>query len=909
MQVSLNSKSSKVFFALAFAMILGINSYMVLHLRVLIENNRLLNRSLMIQGRLDEFVALVTDAETAPRGYVIMGQERFLEPYYKAVSSKNGISWHLQELRRLIIDPRQKEQLGVLEPLVREKLLFMKKVIELRRSAGFEGAKQWIATDIGRQTMVDIQALVVEMQKREDLLFRHRSELTERSMEQMMITMALGIGSGLLLLLLSFAIISREVNKRRGAEERLQLLNNDLEEIIQERTAELVKGAVKLQDELEVRKQNELKISNLSRVYATLSQVNQTILYIKEREQLFQAICRVTVEYGKFGLAWIGEFDHATALVTPTAVYGESSTLLPYNVINLEEEPFKNGIMASVVESGKVVFSKNIQTDPVMQHWREMAVAGGFHATASIPIRLNGVIVALLNIYAFETEFFAEAEIDLLEEIGRDLSFALHIQQSEALHQKTEEALYQSDHRFKTMFEGHSAIMLIIDPDTGFVIDANPAAQKFYGWTIDEFRRIRIQDINTLTPEEIRVAIEQTRSGEKTYFLFRHRRSDGSIRDVEVYSRTIESGGKSALYTIVHDVTDRRHYEVSTALHIALLEMEGSHSTKELLQLTLDEAERLTDSSIGFFHFVAEDRITLTLEAWSTNTIKKMCNAEGEGQHYALDKAGVWADAAREKRAIIHNDYGTLKERKGMPEGHAEVTREVVVPVLRNEKVVAILGVGNKLTNYDESDAKWVGILADTAWDIVAKKNAEEKQRILQAQKYVIENMAMHDSLTALPNRRLLSDRIGQAIAQCRRSSTMAALMLFDLDKFKPVNDTFGHGIGDLLLQEVATRTLGALRRSGDTLARLGGDEFVVLLPEIAALSNAVTVAENILHALSEPFDIEGHILNISCSIGIAIYPLHGEDELTLIKHADDAMYQSKSGGRNCVTLFGGEPS
>lgn len=909
MKLKLIRSTPKIAFTLAFAILLGLNLYMVIHLHALIESNRLLNRTLMVQGRLDELLALVTDAETAPRGYVIMGNEEFLEPYYQAVVSKRGIGWHLLELRQLTIDPQQKELLGVLQPLVMEKLAFMKRVIEIRREAGFEGAKSFIATDIGRKTMQEIRMLVGEMQKRENVRLQQRSELADRTAQNMILVMSAGIGFGLFLLLFSFFVINREVKKRKSAEEKLQRFNRELEERIKERTAELNDSNKQLLAELELRRQNELKISNLSRVYATLSQVNETILHIKEREVLFQAICRVTVEYGKFALSWIGLFDHESALVTPVAVYGEGKTLLPNTVINIAKEPFRSGIIASTVESGKVVFSNNIHTDPAMLHWREMAVAGGFHAAASVPIKLNGVIVALLNIYAFETDFFSQTEIDLLEEIGGDLSFALDIQQSEVLHRQTEEALHKSEQRFKTMFEGHSAIMLIIDPDTGLVTEANFAAQKFYGWTVDEFRTKRIQQINTLTPAEIQAAIEQTRSGEKTYFLFRHRRADGSVRDVEVYSRTIESGSKSYLYTIVHDVTERMHFEVATALHIALLEMEATHSTKELLQMTLDEAERMTESSIGFFHFVAEDQITLTLEAWSTNTIKHMCNAEGEGQHYDLDKAGVWADAAREKKAIIHNDYGALKERKGMPEGHAEVTREVVVPVLRGDRVVAILGVGNKPRNYDESDAKWVGLLADTAWDIVAKKNAEEKQRILQAQKYVIENMAMHDSLTALPNRRLLSDRIVQAIAHCRRSSTMAALMLFDLDKFKPVNDTFGHGIGDLLLQQVANRTLGALRRSGDTLARLGGDEFVVLLPQITAISNAVAVAENILHALSEPFEIEGHTLDISCSIGIAIYPLHGEDELTLMKHADDAMYQSKSGGRNCFTLFVGEAS
>ncbi len=728
MKLKLVRRTPKIAFILAFGIILGLNFYMVFHLDALIENNRLVSRTLLIQSRLEELFALINDAETAPRGFVIMGNEKFLEPYYEAVSSKDGIARHLKDLHQLIIDPQQQEILAALEPLVGEKLAFMKKVVELRRSAGFEGAKEWIATDVGRLIMRDIRILVVKMKKREELLQQQRSAVADSSLQRMIVFMTTGFASGIALIIFSLVGINREVKKRQSAEEKLQLLNRELEERVEERTAELSSTSLKLLAELEFRKQ-------------------------------------------------------------------------------------------------------------------------------------------------------------------------------------TDEVLRQSELRFKTMFDGHSAIMLMIETDTGFILDANQAALQFYGWTIDEFRRKRIQEINALTPEEIEAAIEQTRSGEKTCFLFRHRRSDGSVRDVEVYSSTIETNGKFILYSIIHDVTERRHYETATALHIALLEMEANHSIKELLQLTLDEAERLTDSSISFFHFVAEDQITLTLEAWSTNTIKHMCNAEGEGQHYALDKAGVWADAAREKKAIIHNDYGALKERKGMPEGHAEVTREVVVPVLRNERVVAILGVGNKRSNYDESDVKWVGLLADTVWDIVAKKNAEEKQKILQAQKYIIENMAMHDSLTALPNRRLLSDRIVQAVAQCRRSSTMAALILFDLDKFKPVNDTFGHGMGDLLLQQVATRTLGALRRSGDTLARLGGDEFVVLLPEIAALSNAVTVAENILHTLSEPFEIQGHRLNISCSIGIAIFPLHGSDELTLMKHADEAMYQSKSRGRNCFTFFGSEAS
>lgn len=160
------------------------------------------------------------------------------------------------------------------------------------------------------------------------------------------------------------------------------------------------------------------------------------------------------------------------------------------------------------------------------------------------------------------------------------------------------------------------------------------------------------------------------------------------------------------------------------------------------------------------------------------------------------------------------------------------------------------------------------------------------------------------EQLKGLANRRLLSERINMIIGLCRRSKTIAALMIFDLDKTGAVNKPEGHGIGDLLLQQVAVRTLGVLQRSSDTLARLGGDQFVVLVSQIGETANAVKVAEKILKALQEPFEIEGLAINISCNIGIAVFPDHGENELTLMKNADEALNVSKSQGENFITVY-----
>ncbi|HTN64786.1 MAG TPA: diguanylate cyclase [Burkholderiaceae bacterium] len=167
----------------------------------------------------------------------------------------------------------------------------------------------------------------------------------------------------------------------------------------------------------------------------------------------------------------------------------------------------------------------------------------------------------------------------------------------------------------------------------------------------------------------------------------------------------------------------------------------------------------------------------------------------------------------------------------------------------------------------------------------------------------LIEHLAQHDALTDLPNRVLFGDRLRQALLRAKRDNTTLAVIYFDLDKFKPVNDTYGHGVGDLLLIAVASRVRGVLRGS-DTVARIGGDEFVVLLPRISAEADAIAVAETILAELNRPFEIGGHTLHISGSVGVAAYPKHAEDEAELMQCADQAMYQAKENGRNRVQSY-----
>ena len=195
------------------------------------------------------------------------------------------------------------------------------------------------------------------------------------------------------------------------------------------------------------------------------------------------------------------------------------------------------------------------------------------------------------------------------------------------------------------------------------------------------------------------------------------------------------SGDGKSCRTLIVDLTERKRTEAVLESRMRLSEYAMGCSLDELLTRTLDEAELLTGSTIGFFHFVEADQKTLSLQSWSTNTLRNMCSAEGKGRHYEADQAGVWADALRERRPMIHNDYANLAHRKGLPPGHAPVLRELVVPLLRNEQVVALLGVGNKPGDYGPEDIESVFQLAKLAWDIVLAKRAEEalnkSQRLL----------------------------------------------------------------------------------------------------------------------------------------------------------------------------------
>jgi diguanylate cyclase (GGDEF)-like protein len=193
--------------------------------------------------------------------------------------------------------------------------------------------------------------------------------------------------------------------------------------------------------------------------------------------------------------------------------------------------------------------------------------------------------------------------------------------------------------------------------------------------------------------------------------------------------------------------------------------------------------------------------------------------------------------------------------------------------------------------------------LAISAFDSQLAARAAKHAESLQAANEQLRNIALYDSLTGLPNRLLFDDRMEQAMVRSGRSGRPCALMFVDLDRFKPVNDTFGHHVGDELLKAAAGRLVNCVRKE-DTVARAGGDEFIVVVSELTKREDAALIGGKILEQLSRPFSVERHELEISCSIGISVFPEDGKTLLELLNNADVAMYHAKKAGRNGYLFF-----
>ena len=377
---------------------------------------------------------------------------------------------------------------------------------------------------------------------------------------------------------------------------------------------------------------------------------------------------------------------------------------------------------------------------------------------------------------------------------------------------------------------------------------------------------------------------------------------DGKSIHGDLSGGIVELDGVEHLITIVHDLSDRERSAAILRLRLELREFAAGQSIGELVSKALESVENMTNSQAGFYHFVDEERGLVTRRAWSSRTLSEFCGIDPEGGDSAIAEAGSWADCLRERRAIVHNDYPSLPGRRGLPEGHGDILRELVTPIIREDRIVAVLGVCNKPTDYDEEDLALVSYIADLAWTIVAEKEAAERIMELNGR---LERLAMTDELTGLSNRRAFFALAQRELQKARRYSAPLAFIMLDIDHFKSCNDSHGHDSGDAVLRMIAEVMRGQLR-DVDIPARLGGEEFGVLLPNTTEREAGLS-AERLRAAIaSTSCENRGVTLSVTVSLGVAERREAAADLEAIMRKADEALYRAKAGGAEPRRVLGG---
>ncbi len=458
--------------------------------------------------------------------------------------------------------------------------------------------------------------------------------------------------------------------------------------------------------------------------------------------------------------------------------------------------------------------------------------------------------------------------------------------------------------KFAKAFQASPDSILISRISDGKIIEVNDSFLKTTGYTREELMNKTTLELQIWgNPADRESFIQKMRADsfvKNAQYQFRVKH--GNMFTGEISCEQIQLGNDECMLSVIEDVTERIHMENILHLRLKLWEYSLTHTAIEVMQEALDEIEIITGSQISFYHLVDEETNSLSLQAWSKKTLNEYCRAEGTGMHYSIDMAGVWVDCIRERKIVIHNDYTAVPNRHGLPEGHAPVIRELLVPIFQQDRIVSILGVGNKPNEYDQKDADVVEYIASLVWSIVEKKRADEQIQKLNEK---LAALALTDELTKLPNRRAFFLRGAEEISRSKRYGSPLSMLMLDIDRFKNINDTYGHARGDLALQCVA-RVLKEQVREVDMPGRLGGEEFGILLPN-TRLEEALVIAGRIRKSIEElqcGQEMEACI-TMTASLGVADFTAEIKNLDDLFNRADTALYKAKNNGRNRVEIFG----
>ncbi|MGQ0508973.1 MAG: diguanylate cyclase domain-containing protein [Betaproteobacteria bacterium] len=404
--------------------------------------------------------------------------------------------------------------------------------------------------------------------------------------------------------------------------------------------------------------------------------------------------------------------------------------------------------------------------------------------------------------------------------------------------------------RFRVAMDMSGDAIYLVDRESMLFVDVNHTACTRMGYSRDELLRMGPQDLLTSSREEIERLYDQViaAGAAGTVMESSARTREGRLSITELHRRALRLGGRWIIVSIARDITRRKQTEQALLESELRFRLTFEHAGSGIAHVDLDG--RFLQVNLSLCRILGFAR-----EEFIGRTVKEFSHPED------LDKT----DAAR----------GLMRA------GKLESIRAEKRYLHKNGEIVWVA-----LTVALARDAGGEPMYEIAVFDDITVHKLSEAR---------IQRVAHHDSLTGLPNRLLFNDRLQQALAQAKRNSRQFALLYLDLDRFKPVNDSFGHAIGDELLVNAGARLLRQVRES-DTVARIGGDEFAVILADVARRDDAEAVARKIAAAIAAPFQLDDRRrrVEIGTSVGIAVYPADAQDADALVKFADRAMYRAK---------------
>ena len=428
----------------------------------------------------------------------------------------------------------------------------------------------------------------------------------------------------------------------------------------------------------------------------------------------------------------------------------------------------------------------------------------------------------------------------------------------------------------------------IVEPDSTIVF-VSPAFERIFGYAPQEVVGRRI--LYLVHPDDRPSTAQQAQNimqGElQLQFENRYIRKDGTIAHIRWTARYVPE--RNVRVAVAHDITERKFTESKQEAIYAI--SEAAHNAQSLETL-FERIHQIIGKLLSATNFAValydpqHNRLSFPYH------VNERHPAPGP---LALDDDALFAEVIRHGNTLLltPETRATLSGRLRLPASHAPLYwLGVPLPSQAGPMGALVLQGYTEQVRYTDKDKELLQFVSTQVAAAIDRRQMHER----------LQHMAQYDQLTHLPKRQLFLDRLKTALARARRDDRLLSLLFIDLDRFKDVNDTLGHAMGDLLLQRVAQRLMESVRGS-DTVARLGGDEFVVLLEGSQAREHATAAAEKILAAVSQPFDLEGNRVHIQPSIGVAIYPEHGDEEHHLLGHADEAMYVSKKSGGNQVRM------